>query len=66
MSEPIEDEVLARAKRTFIAKSRDDRAWDKSFTEREAREGHPVHCLTEIEREEYLEQARHELRNKPA
>lgn len=66
MSEPTNDEVLARAKRTFIAKNRDDRAWDESFTQREAREGHPVHCLSETEREEFLEQARHELRNSPA
>ena len=62
MSEPTEAEVLARAKRTFIAKNHDDRAWDASFTEREARRGHPVACLTGLERQEYLEQARHELR----
>ncbi|MCJ2095498.1 hypothetical protein MKK67_23795 [Methylobacterium sp. J-072] len=62
MSEPTEDEVLARAKRTFIEKNRDDRAWDEAFTGREARQGHTVACLTELERQEYLEQARHELR----
>lgn len=63
MIEPDEADVLARAKRTFIAKNHDDRAWDAAFTEREAREGHSVLCLTEAERREYLEQARHELRN---
>jgi hypothetical protein len=62
MSEPNEDEVLARAKRTFIEKNHDDRAWDEAFTDREARKGHTVVCLTELERQEYLEQARHELR----
>jgi hypothetical protein len=62
MGEPTEDDVLARAKRTFIAKNHDDRAWDAGFTEREARQGHNVACLTELERQEYLEQARHELR----
>ncbi|GJE15194.1 hypothetical protein [Methylobacterium longum] len=62
MGEPTEADVLARAKRTFIAKNRDDRAWDAGFTEREVRHGHNVACLTELERQEYLEQARHELR----
>ena len=62
MSEPTEAEVLARAKRTFIEKNHDDRAWDEAFTEREARKGHSVACLTEVERREYLEQARYELR----
>ena len=62
MSEPTEAVVLARAKRTFIVKNHDDRAWDVGFTEREARQGHRVTCLTEIERQEYLEQARFEHR----
>lgn len=62
MSEPTEGDVLARAKRTFIAKNHDDRAWDAGFTDREARQGHNVACLSELERQEYLEQARHELR----
>ena len=62
MSEPTEADVLARAKRTFIEKNHDDRAWDAGFTEREIRQGHRVACLTELERQEYLEQARHELR----
>lgn len=66
MSEPTDADVLARAKRTFIAKNHDDRAWDPAFTDREARQGHPVMCLSEQERQEYLEQARHELRNRPA
>lgn len=63
MGEPTEAEVLARAKRTFIAKNHNDRAWDAGFTKREARRGHSVTCLTEVERQEYLEQARHELRS---
>jgi hypothetical protein len=54
--------MSARAKRTFIAKYRDDHAWDAGFTEREARQGHSVTCLTELERQEHLEQARPELR----
>lgn len=62
MGEPNEADVLARAKRTFIEKNRDDRAWDAGFSDREARQGHNVACLTELERQEYLEQARHELR----
>lgn len=62
MGEPTEADILARAKRTFIEKNHDDRAWDAGFTEREARHGHNVACLTELERQEYLEQARHELR----
>lgn len=62
MNEPTEAEVLARAKRTFIAKNHDDRAWDADFTKREARKGRIVNCLTELERQEYLDQARHELR----
>ena len=66
MGEPTEAEVLARAKRTFVAKNHDDRAWDLAFTEREAREGHSVMCLSEQERQEYLEQARYELRSRPA
>jgi hypothetical protein len=63
MGEPTEADVLARAKRTFIAKNHGDRAWDAGFTEREARQGHNVACLTELERQEYLEQARYELRS---
>jgi len=62
MSEPTDAEVLARAKRTFTSKNHNDRAWDEDFTDREARHGHNVVCLTELERQEYLEQARHELR----
>lgn len=65
MREPAEEDVLARAKRNFIARNRDDRAWDAAFTDREAREGHPVLCLSEDERGEYLAQARHELMNEP-
>lgn len=66
MSEPTDADVLARAKRNFVARNRDDRAWDAAFTNREAREGHIVLCLSDAERDEYLEQARHELRNEPA
>ena len=39
MGEPNEADVLARAKRTFIEKNRDDRAWDAGFSDREARQG---------------------------
>jgi hypothetical protein len=65
MTEPTEAEVLERAKLTFLAKSHDDRAWDKGATQCEADKGHSVMCLTEEERQEYLEQARHELRAQP-
>ncbi len=66
MSEPSEADVLARAKRNFIACNQDDRAWDEAFTDRENRQGHPVLCLSEDERGEFLAQARHELLNEPA
>ena len=66
MSEPTEADVQARAKRNFVAKNHDDRAWDVAFTQREARQGHSVLCLSEHERSEYLEQARYELRKQPA
>lgn len=65
MSEPSEADILARAKRNFIARNHDDRAWDDAFAGREAREGHIVLCLSEDERGEYLSQARHELLNEP-
>lgn len=63
MAVPTEAEVLARAKRNFIAHNHDDRAWDEGFTDREVRQGHPVLCLSEDERGEFLAQARHELMN---
>lgn len=66
MIEPSEAEVLARAKRTFIARNQDDRAWDESFAIRENRQGHPVLCLSDDERGEFLAQARHELLNDAA
>ena len=62
MSEPTDVEVLTRAKRTFTAKNHNDRAWDEVFTDWEVRQGNNVVCLTEVERQEYIEQARHELR----
>lgn len=65
MSEPSEADVLARAKRTFIAHNQDDRAWDESFTTRETRRGHSVLCLSDDERGEFIAQARHELLNEP-
>ena len=65
MSGPTEEDVLARAKRNFIAHNQDDRAWDEGFTDREHRQGHPVLCLSEDERGEFIAQARHELLNEP-
>ena len=65
MSEPSDAEILARAKRNFIAHNQDDRAWDEGFTTREHRQGHPVLCLSEDERGEFIAQARHELLNEP-
>ena len=65
MTESTEAEVLARAKSNFIDTTHDDRAWDKEAMQREADKGHSVMCLTEEERQEYLEQARHELRSRP-
>lgn len=65
MAGPTEADVLARAKRNFIAHNQDDLAWDESFTQREVRQGHPVLCLCEDERGEFLAQARHELLNEP-
>ena len=65
MSEPSEADVLARAKRNFIARNHDDRAWDVAFTEREGRHGNTVLCLSDDERGEYIAQARHELLNEP-
>lgn len=65
MGEPSEADVLARAKRNFIACNHDDRAWDAAFTTRENRQGHPVLCLSEDERGEFIAQARHELLNEP-
>jgi hypothetical protein len=65
MAAPIEADVLAKAKRNFIARNQDDRAWDEGFTDREVRQGHPVLCLSEDERGEFLAQARHELMNEP-
>ena len=66
MSEPNEADILARAKRNFVSRNRDDRAWDGAFTDREARQGHSVLCLSQDERDEYMAQARHELLNEPA
>lgn len=65
MSAPTEAEVLARAKRNFVAHNQHDRAWDESFTDRESRQGHLVLCLSEDERGEFIAQARHELMNEP-
>ena len=66
MEEPSDADVLARAKRNFIARNQDDRAWDEAFTDREGRQGHVVLCLSDDERGEFIAQARHELRNEPA
>lgn len=65
MREPSEADILAKAKRNFIAHNQDDRAWDEAFTSRENRQAHTVLCLSEDERNEFLAQARHELLNEP-
>ena len=65
MGQFSEAEVLARAKRNFIARNQDDRAWDEGFEIRETRQGHPVLCLSDDERGEFIAQARHELLNDP-
>ena len=62
MMEPSDDRVLAKAKETLAEKSHDGRSWDKAAAERDASVGHITLRLSERERAEYLEQARHELR----
>ncbi|WP_375460002.1 hypothetical protein [uncultured Enterovirga sp.] len=64
MSEPSDDHVLARAKQTLAQKGRNDRSWDKRAAKHQEEEGHTTLRLSDRERSEYLDQARHELRSK--
>lgn len=64
MSEPSDESVLAKAKRTFAEKNHHDRSWDKAAAKREEKAGRTALHLSDRERAEYLEQARHELRDK--
>ncbi|WP_336486133.1 hypothetical protein [Methylobacterium nigriterrae] len=62
MTEPDAMLVLARAKRNFAIKGHGDRVWDRAEAEDVEIRGTAVLPLSEEERAEYLEQARHELR----
>lgn len=66
MIEPDEMLVLARAKRNFAVTAHADRCWEPGSTASEESYGRTLMVLSDAEREEYLEQARHELRNEPA
>ena len=66
MTDPDEMLVLARAKRNFAVKAHADRCWEPDSTNCEESYGRSLMALSDAEREEYLEQARHELRNEPA
>ena len=68
MSEPDEYLVLARAKLNFARKRPGGRVWDDGCARDEfgTRLSSRDLYLTEQERDEFLEQARHELRNEPA
>ncbi|NEU11748.1 hypothetical protein G3T14_06335 [Methylobacterium sp. BTF04] len=63
MREPDENLVLARAKLNFACKSHGERCWDGIFSDNVKTYGRPVLVLSENERAEFLEQARHELRH---
>lgn len=65
MREPDENLVLARAKLNFARKGHGERCWDGDFTESAQIYGRSLLVLTRAEREEFLEQARHELRREP-
>lgn len=65
MSEPIESLVLARAKLNFARKGHGERCWDAEFTDSEALCGAALLPLSEAERQEFLDQARHELQREP-
>lgn len=64
MPEPDEVLVLARAKLNFARKSHGDRCWDLDGDDDDTYGAHLM-TLSDGEREEYLEQARHELRHEP-
>lgn len=63
MREPSDESVLAKAKRTLAEKSHDDRSWDKAAAKLAEEAGRTALRLSDRERAEYLEQARHELRD---
>ena len=65
MAEPDETLVLARAKMNFAQKGHGDRCWDADIDVDHAYGTH-VMALSEEERSEYLDQARHELRTEPS
>ena len=66
MVEPEEPLVLARAKHNFAARGHGDRAWDDGDVGQATLCGGPILVLSQAERDEYLDQARHELRSEPA
>ncbi|WP_375465746.1 hypothetical protein [uncultured Methylobacterium sp.] len=65
MIEPDETLVVARAKRNFAAKGHGDRAWDADNAVQAPLCGGSILVLSQEERDEYLDQARHELRSEP-
>lgn len=68
MSKPDDFLVLARVKLNFALKCSGGRVWDEACAQDETGTSMSSRdlCLTEVERAEFLEQARHELRNEPA
>ncbi|WP_375455020.1 hypothetical protein [uncultured Methylobacterium sp.] len=66
MIEPEESLIVARAKRNFAAKGHGDRAWETDDPVQGPLCGGTVMVLSQAERDEYVAQARHELRNEPA
>ena len=65
MIEPDETLVLARAKRNFAVKGHGDRAWESGNAVQAPVCGGPILVLSQEERDEYIAQARHELRTEP-
>lgn len=65
MREPDESLVLARAKLNFARKGHGERCWDSAFAADVETYGRTNLVLTQAERGEFLEQARHELRREP-
>jgi len=55
--------VLARAKLNFARKSHGERCWDAAGANDHPTSECPLLPLSDAEREEFLEQARHELRS---
>lgn len=65
MLEPNESLVLARAKLNFTRTGHGDRCWDSDVAACQEIYGRTLYVLTQGERDEFLEQARHELRHEP-